>query len=135
MIFKCSLVMMFTGWYRPFIIPIHNDLEITNEVLILMNSYFMLIFSDFVIDKHARYICGWVNLGVICMLVLVNLTLIFCTTGALVLHKVKLMWLKRRQKKLIEEHKAEAKAKRLQPYKGPPIKRKPTEFYAYMNPK
>lgn len=76
--------------------PIHNDLEITNEVLILLNSYFMLIFSDMVLDKYARYVMGWANLSIVLLLVIVNLILICVTTGALVIHKVKLMYLKRK---------------------------------------
>jgi len=89
---------MFTGYCRPFIIPIQNDLELINETLILLNSYFMMIFSDFVLDLHARYVMGWANLTIIGLLILVNLILIMLTTGALVLHKIKLIYLKRKFK-------------------------------------
>ena len=93
--------MMFVGIYRPFILPIHNNLELANEILILFNSYFLLIFSDMVLDLHARYFMGWLNLGVIITLIIVNLSIITVTTGANTCHSLKMMYLKRKYAKYL----------------------------------
>ena len=73
LIFKCSLMMIFTGYFTPFELPYHDKLEIANECLILVNTYFMIIYSGFVQDEHAKYFMGWVNLAIIISMVILNL--------------------------------------------------------------
>ena len=90
-------MLMYTGYVKPFQKPLHNRLEISNETLILFNSYFMIIFSNFVPDVEVRYKMGWYNLAVIFGIVIVNLGIIGVTIGARIFNYIKLVWLKRRQ--------------------------------------
>ena len=39
-------------------------MEFANELCILLNTYFMIVYSDFVRDPEARYEMGWYNLGI-----------------------------------------------------------------------
>ena len=41
---------------------INNRMELANELCILFNMYFIVVYSDFVGDLHARYTMGWYNL-------------------------------------------------------------------------
>ena len=92
--------MAYTGFAKPFNLPIQNNLEIVNETLILLNSYFMLLYSDFVIDVKARYTMGWSNIGVIVALVCSNLVLMTYIQGRNAYQKIKLVLFKRKQAKL-----------------------------------
>ena len=73
--------MAYVGIARPFYERIHNNLEVLNEVLILLNSYFMLIYSDFVGVVEARYQMGHVNIYIVVALVSVNLGIITSIQG------------------------------------------------------
>ena len=77
-VFTCVITMLYTGIARPFIGIFHNNLEVVNELLILWNSYFMLLFSDFILNVNTRYMVGWANTGVIVALVVVNIILLSC---------------------------------------------------------
>ena len=73
--------MIFTGHVKPFDLPYHDKFEITNECLIVMNAYFMIIFSDFVPDPHAKYLMGYANFTVIVMMVVINLIILMSVKG------------------------------------------------------
>ena len=107
-VFMCSMSMAFIGWYRPFELPIHNNLELVNEVIILLNSYFLFIYSDFVGDVYVRYSLGWYNVGAIGALVTVNLLLITLTTGKKSLYKCKVWQAKKWNDKVLRKRKAAA---------------------------
>jgi len=45
-----SFVIIYQGWVDPFSTKGRNTHELINEVLILFNAYFLIVFSDFVPD-------------------------------------------------------------------------------------
>lgn len=68
----CTATLAYTLAVRPFREGFHNALEVCNEMLILLNSYFMILYSNFIVDDHTRYVTGWANIVVMTALVLVN---------------------------------------------------------------
>ena len=75
-VFKCSLILIYIGYVRPFVTPIQNGIELTNETLILINTYFMIIYSDFVPDPKTRSLMGSVNNLILALMILINLFII-----------------------------------------------------------
>ena len=59
MIFKTSLVMIYSGYIRPYLLPFANNLDLINEFLTLLCTYSLIMFSAFVPDAYTRYLCGW----------------------------------------------------------------------------
>ena len=57
-----ALVLHYNASVLPFDRKINNLLEIANELCILLNSYFTIIYGDFVTSTEGRYKMGWVNL-------------------------------------------------------------------------
>jgi hypothetical protein len=47
-------------------------MEIFNESTLLVSSYFMFVFTDFVDDVNLRSTLGWVYIGVIGTMIFVN---------------------------------------------------------------
>ena len=54
-------MIIYQGWVSPFSTKSRNLNEFVNEVLILINAYFLIVYSDFVVDPQVRYDMGWVN--------------------------------------------------------------------------
>ena len=81
----------------------HNRLEVLDEVLILINSYFMLIYSPFVVDEEARYTMGFYNIWIIKALIAVNLVIITYTIGHIVQKYLKQRQLKLQKEKQIKD--------------------------------
>ena len=51
-----SLFMcMYLQWYRPFATKFTNNIETFNEVTILVLTYFLFCFTDFVPESETRY--------------------------------------------------------------------------------
>ena len=82
-------MMIYTGFARPFLEPLHNSLELSNEILTLMNSYFLFLISDFVPDMKAKYYIGWVNIGIIVALLIVNMATITFVQGKQAFRRLK----------------------------------------------
>ena len=77
MIFKCSLFMLFVGYFKPFELSFQNNLELVNETLTLVCSYSLITFSAFVPDAETRYLCGWYIIALVALMLAVNLGVIF----------------------------------------------------------
>ena len=75
-IFKCSLVMIYTGYFRPYVLTVANNLELINDTFIILCSYFLVVFSGLVSDKQTQYICGWPLIGLLAILISLNLGVI-----------------------------------------------------------
>jgi hypothetical protein len=82
-------------------------MEIFNEATLLISSYFMFLFTDFVDDVHLRATLGWAYIGIIGTMIAVNfgcmLMKVFQTVKSL-LTKLWEKW----QKYKIEKAKKEA---------------------------
>jgi len=71
-----SSVMMisFLISVKPFSEPFLNRIEIFNEMALLVSSYFMFLFTDFVEDAQLRSKLGWAYIGIIAAMIGVNWT-------------------------------------------------------------
>ena len=96
LIVTTSLALFYTGAVWPFLRLIQNKMELANEVFVLYNTYFMVIYSDFVLDANARYKMAWVNLGIMIALVLSSAGLVVINQGNTVYRSAKLYYLKRK---------------------------------------
>jgi hypothetical protein len=64
--------------------PFLNRMEIFNECCLLISSYFLFLFTDFVPDVHTRYLIGWGFIGLQIFNIAVNwLCMIFKVYQAL----------------------------------------------------
>ena len=55
LILKCSFSLIVVGQIEAFKLPSSNRLYLLNESFILMNTYHMIVYSEFVSDETARY--------------------------------------------------------------------------------
>ena len=76
MLFHSSLVMLYTGYFRPYNIRFNNRLELINELLTLLCTYGLFMFSDFVPDAETRYKNGWPLIILITLTVAINTVII-----------------------------------------------------------
>jgi len=53
-----------------------NFVTIFNEYMLLLLSYFVFLFSGYVPDAEIRYFFGWVYIGLLVFLIVVNLVAI-----------------------------------------------------------
>ena len=69
--------MAFQGQVCPFAIPAHNKMDLFNEMMTLLSTYGLFIFTEFVPDPIARYQFGWcvifITLGILAFNILVLL--------------------------------------------------------------
>lgn len=83
--------MIYIGQVKPYRKNSLNKLELFNEFMILQNSYFVLLFTDFIIrpikssqqdewvsDSEMKYKLGFVNIGWLAILIGTNF---FCMLG------------------------------------------------------
>ena len=99
-ILEC-LVFFYVGTVQPFIDPTLNKLELANETVILVITYFMVVYSDFVPEIETRFLMGWFNLFLIMALMVVTVFIIVGNQGYLLYKDLKLRYLKYKLKKLI----------------------------------
>ena len=92
--FTSSLVMIFQGWFSPYKDPIVNRLELFNEAMIVINTYFLFLYTDFVPSPEDRYTMGWANIGLLSIMVLPNLAFILIKSIRDLYHFLRLKHLK-----------------------------------------
>ena len=71
-----TTAILYQGWYNPYILKEFNTKELINETFIQLNTYFLIVYSDFVGDAETRYTMGWVNVFGLALMVLFNLFVI-----------------------------------------------------------
>ena len=69
-------MIIYQGLVKPYKLPSHNNKELTNEAFIQLNSYFLLVFADFVPDADTRYTMGWFNVSCLGLMVGFNTALL-----------------------------------------------------------
>ena len=67
---------MFDGIVRPFDHVFDNKFELMNESFMMMSTYFLLGFSNFIPDPYARYTIGWLNIGFFLIMLSSNIGII-----------------------------------------------------------
>lgn len=70
------MMVMFVTYYKPFTEPVFNKIEVFNEVCILLASYHLLLYNDFVPSTDDQYMAGWSIALVTAINMLVNLVVI-----------------------------------------------------------
>ena len=71
-------------------------MEIFNETTLLVSSYFMFLFTDFVDDIHVRATLGWVYIGVIGTMIAVNFGCMIFKVFEVLKQTLIKMWMKRK---------------------------------------
>ena len=93
--------MIYTGYMRPFELRLVNNMELINDTLILIASYFLIIFSAMVADAETRYKSGWPLIGLLALIVAFNLTVIMIKSISKMIRACKLRLQRRRNRKLM----------------------------------
>ena len=65
----------------------------------MLNTYFLIVYSDFVGSSEARYKMGWFNLAIMITQILISGGLVTINQGYTVYRALKLYYLKRKSKK------------------------------------
>ena len=112
--FTESLIIMYQGMVRPYDLKMQNRLEMFNEVMIMLNCYFLFLFSEFLPDPEVRYQMGWVNIGMLSIMILVNTTIIIFNKCKSMYKFAKLNKIKRKNMKKAKLAKALRESKYLE---------------------
>ena len=75
--FCCLLMLLFIIDVNPLNQPFLNRIEIFNEVTLLILSYFLFFFSDFVPNVYMRYALGWAFIFIAVLNIAVNWCALF----------------------------------------------------------
>jgi hypothetical protein len=75
--FCCLLMLIFFIAVKPLNQPFLNRIEIFNELCLLITSYFLFLFTDFVPDIKTRYMLGWAFIGISLFNIAVNWLALF----------------------------------------------------------
>lgn len=74
---------------RPFESPFAAKIEIFNECTLLVLSYGLMLFTNFVVEPEVRYRIGWYYLSVCICLIAFHLAYLICATGKMIRRKVR----------------------------------------------
>jgi hypothetical protein len=75
--FCCLLMLLFFADVKPMNQPFLNRMELFNEMTLLVCSYFLFAFTDFVPDANTRFMIGWAFIGLAALNILVNWMALF----------------------------------------------------------
>ncbi len=70
--FCCLLMLLFFTDVNPMNQPFLNKMEIFNELTLLILSYFLFFFTDFVPSVYMRYTLGWAFIFITVLNIAVN---------------------------------------------------------------
>ena len=71
---------IYITYVKPFETPLLNYMEVFNEVCVLIATYHLFLFTDFVPDPELRYSIGWSIIGVTIVNIIVNMLVMFWST-------------------------------------------------------
>ena len=76
LLFMMDIAMIiYQGWVEPFLYKWRDDIELTEEILILLSCYFLLLATPFSPNPEVSYLFGWINVFYFCFIFLLNLVL------------------------------------------------------------
>jgi hypothetical protein len=67
-----SVIVIFYGKIRPLNEGFLNNMELFNEFTVMISSYMMILFTEFVEDPMMRAEIGWIFVGIIGINIIVN---------------------------------------------------------------
>ena len=82
-----------------------NKQEVANEVIVLVCSYVLLCYTEFLTDMETRFMVGWFHMSLIGLNVVMNLTFMFYVIFSDCIRKCKLRMARRRALKALEARK------------------------------
>ena len=100
--FCCLLMLLFFTYIHPMNQPFLNRMEMFNEVCLLICSYFLFAFTDFVPDANTRYMYGWAVIGVAVFNIGCNWCALFYKVYLAVRYMIRKFLYERRVKKYLE---------------------------------
>jgi len=109
-VFVNQSVIILLGMSDVFLLKGDNRLEMFNEVMIMIQSYHLFIFSDFVPNDTTRYRMGAVLIALTIFTILVNNIVIIPATVRRILLRIKKPWVQAKEK----EHRRKKQAEKLQ---------------------
>ena len=71
-VFLNTLAMIYQGQFRPYVLPGYNKLQLMNEAVIIVCSYYLFLYTDYLPHIEVRYAVGWFNIFTIALAVLLN---------------------------------------------------------------
>jgi len=77
---SCLFYLIYFMQMRPYVDKLTNNVEILSEFLLIVCFYHLILFSRFVDDPVLRFKLGWSLMGAICLLFLVNFSVIGYST-------------------------------------------------------
>ncbi|TNV87928.1 hypothetical protein FGO68_gene17662 [Halteria grandinella] len=103
--FCCLLMLLFFTGVKPMNQPFLNNMEIFNELTLLICSYFLFLFTDFVGDANTRFMIGWAFVGLAAFNILVNWCALLYKVGTALRSVIRGLLHKRRVQKYLEAKK------------------------------
>ena len=73
--------MSYTAYVLPFQSLLLNYQEVFNEITVLLASYHLFCFTEWVYDLNARFLIGWSLLAVIAINVVTNIGIMLFVVG------------------------------------------------------
>ena len=71
-----QLQLMYQGYHSPLISVFKNRIEVMNEMLVVVCETYLFIYSDWVGDKDVQTDMSTTNIGFICLLLGLNMTIV-----------------------------------------------------------
>ena len=65
-------MIVYLGYFKPFYTKNQNLLEIGNEICILLVSYHLFLFTDFINDPQFEYNIGWSIIALTTLNIIIN---------------------------------------------------------------
>lgn len=78
--FQSLVVITYIAQVQPFELPLLNTMEIVNEFTILVATYHLFLFTDYVEDPNMQYILGWSMIGLTVLNILINMGVMVWTS-------------------------------------------------------
>ena len=101
--FHALLMMITSGTIEPVTEVVGNKMELFNEAFVLLTTYHLYQFTEFMTDLQNRSYVGKSLMILIIVNVLINIGVTVSQTSALAARKLKLRYLRWRQNKRIKE--------------------------------
>jgi hypothetical protein len=76
-IFLQILSINYIGFVRPMRRWRYTQIEMFNEYILLILSYLLIFFTDYIVDADIKYYCGWGFIGLVIFNILINERLMF----------------------------------------------------------
>ncbi|TNV87834.1 hypothetical protein FGO68_gene14781 [Halteria grandinella] len=127
--FCCLLMLLFFTGVKPMNQPFLNNMEIFNELTLLICSYFLFLFTDFVGDANTRFMIGWAFVGLAAFNILVNWCALLYKVGTAIRGVIRGLLHKRRIQKYLQE-----KQKRLEETAAQPLQMETVEATSPASP-